>query len=64
MSSEEVIEYEETAQYDEPVPEWHLKILEERMARYGPHFTEGTSWEEFEEELMTELMEASKKPKS
>lgn len=37
------------------VPEWHRQILEERVARYGPGFDEGTSWEEFEKELIKDL---------
>ena len=35
-----------------PIPDWHMKILDERMARYGPHVKEeGTSLEDFEKEL-------------
>lgn len=32
------------------IPEWHRKILEERMARYD-FSIQGTRWEEFEQEL-------------
>ena len=37
------------------VPDWHLEILEERLARYRENGEEGTSWEEFEKELIEEL---------
>jgi len=66
MSSEEAIEYEEGIDYeesigdDQPVPAWHLKILEERLARYGLDSTEGISWEEFEKQLIEELDKARK----
>lgn len=62
LSPEEQIEYVEALlnyvtsrpnQVD--IPDWHRKILEERLARYGPSFNEGTTWEEFEEELIEEL---------
>lgn len=33
------------------IPEWHRKILEERIARYRAVGIEGTTWEEFEHEL-------------
>jgi putative addiction module component (TIGR02574 family) len=36
------------------IPDWHREILEERMARENPE--EGTSWEEFEKELLEQLM--------
>ena len=51
MSSEEVIEYEEAIEDDEPVPAWHLQILEERMARYAVEGMQGRPWEEVEKEL-------------
>jgi len=60
MSSEEAIECEETIDYDEPVPEWHLKILEERLVRYPLDSTEGVSFEEFEKQLIEELEKAKK----
>ncbi len=34
-----------------PVPEWHLAILEERMARYKSQPVEWTPLEEFEKEM-------------
>jgi hypothetical protein len=41
-----------TSQEDVPVPDWHLAILEERMARY--ELEDKTNWttlEEFEKEI-------------
>ena len=35
----------------EPVPDWHLELLRERMARYERDGVEWTPWEEFEKEL-------------
>ena len=37
---------------DVPVPEWHLRILEERIARHEAHPEEAISWEEFERKLL------------
>jgi len=54
MSSEEAIEYdeyEETIEYDDPVPDWHWEIIEERMARYEKEGMQGTPWEEVKKEL-------------
>ena len=48
---------------DVPVPDWHLAILEERMARYGVHFPDGRPWEDLEKELMKEIVEAIEKRK-
>jgi hypothetical protein len=33
------------------IPDWHMAIIEERMARYESEGTEWTPWEEFEKEL-------------
>jgi putative addiction module component (TIGR02574 family) len=33
------------------IPDWHREILSERMARYGSAVNEGTTLEEFEQEL-------------
>jgi hypothetical protein len=61
MSSKEIIEYEEeldyeeTIQDDEPVPEWHLQLIEERMARYEKEGWPGRPWEEHEKELLEKL---------
>ena len=41
---------------DVPVPDWHLAILEERMASFElEDVTKWTTWEEFEKELLTEI---------
>ena len=37
------------------IPDWHMAILEERMARYESEGTEWTPWEEFEKELFAEI---------
>ena len=34
-----------------PIPEWHLKILDERLARYDKFGWEGRPWEDFKKEL-------------
>ena len=34
-----------------PVPEWHLEIIRERLAKYEAEGFVGTPWEEFEKEL-------------
>jgi hypothetical protein len=37
------------------IPDWHMAILEERMARYANEdVTKWTTWEEFEKELLAE----------
>ena len=62
MSSEEAIEHEEAFDYeapigddDEPVPAWHLEIIEERMARYEKEGFPGRPWEEVKKELLEKL---------
>ncbi|MCA1837772.1 MAG: addiction module protein, partial [Actinobacteria bacterium] len=42
---------------DVPVPDWHRKILAERLAAHQANKTEGKDWEEFENELTAELRE-------
>jgi hypothetical protein len=37
------------------VPEWHHKIVDERLARYREFGMEETTWEEFEQELDEEF---------
>ncbi|HKG60918.1 MAG TPA: addiction module protein [Pyrinomonadaceae bacterium] len=37
------------------IPDWHMAIIEERMARYESERTEWTPWEEFEKELFAEI---------
>ena len=51
---------EEPIRDDEPVPEWHIQIVEERMARYAREGTEWTPFEEFEKELLERLNNLSK----
>jgi hypothetical protein len=38
------------------VPDWHMEILEERLARDCVTGMKGTPWEEFEKELFELLM--------
>lgn len=45
------------------VPDWHLAILDERMARYKSEPVEWIPWEEIEKELMQEVFEAIKRGK-
>ena len=45
-------DYEVADEKQVPVPEWHLKIIRERMARYEANGFEGRTWEEFEPELI------------
>jgi putative addiction module component (TIGR02574 family) len=37
------------------VPDWHLEIIEERLARYRENPEEGVPFEEFEKELFEML---------
>ena len=37
------------------VPDWHMEIVRERMARYEKEGMEGISWEELEKELLEQL---------
>jgi hypothetical protein len=46
MSSEEPI------QEHVSIPDWHMEIVEERLARYNSEGMQGTPWEEFEKELI------------
>ncbi|HEV8203241.1 MAG TPA: addiction module protein [Pyrinomonadaceae bacterium] len=55
LSNDEQIEY--TAQPDDvSVPDWHMEIIEKRLARYEKDGMEGTPLEEFEKELFELLM--------
>jgi len=36
------------------IPDWHRELIKERLARENPE--EGISWEEFEKELLEQLM--------
>jgi len=38
------------------IPDWHKEILEERLTRYSRNGMEGTTWEEFEKELIEQLI--------
>ena len=38
------------------VPDWHLEIIEERLARYRETGEEGTPLEEFEKEIIEQLL--------
>jgi len=44
-----------------PIPDWHRKILDERMAKYWAEGFEGTPWEEFERELLEEITKLTQK---
>jgi len=49
---------------DVPSPDWHLAILKEREALYASEDkTKWTTWEEFEKELMQEILEEMKRRK-
>lgn len=37
------------------VPDWHMEIVRERMARYEKEGMKGISWEELEKELLERL---------
>ena len=37
------------------VPDWHMEIVRERMARYEREGMQGISWEELEKELFEQL---------
>ena len=38
-----------------PVPDWHRKILTERLTAYRENVNGGKSWEEVETEILEEL---------
>ena len=40
-----------------PVPEWHRRILDERLAEYHAAPKEGKSWPQVRDQLMRELAE-------
>jgi putative addiction module component (TIGR02574 family) len=63
LSTDDQIEYLQdlwdciTSREDEvSIPDWHLEILEERLARYNTNGMEGTTLEDFEKELIEQLM--------
>jgi putative addiction module component (TIGR02574 family) len=43
---------------DAPVPDWHMEIVEQRLAQYEQDGMVGTPLEEFEKELFELLMKA------
>ncbi len=50
---------------DVPVPDWHLAILDERMARYETEdTTKWKTWEEVQTELLREIFEKIKRRKN
>lgn len=53
---EELATYVNTPEWDD-IPEWHRKILDERMAKYSAEGVEGITLEEFERELADEFGE-------
>ena len=64
LSNDEQIEYVErlwnripSLPDDAPVPEWHMEIIEERLANYEKNGFEGIPWEEVEKELLQQLIE-------
>ena len=55
------MDLEEPIRDDElSVPDWHIQIVEERMARYAREDTEWTPFEEFEKEILEKLGRATK----
>ena len=46
---------------DVPVPDWHIAILEERMARYQSEPVEWIPWEDVYKGLMQEITDAIKR---
>ena len=46
---------------DVPVPDWHIAILEERMARYKSEPVVWIPWEEIKNELMQEVEDEIKR---
>jgi len=50
-TQEEIIDHDISTDDDVPVPDWHLAILEERMARYKSEQVEWTPLEEFAKEI-------------
>ena len=61
----EELTQEEIIDDDLPVPDWHLAILEERMARYQTEDkTKWRTWDEVQRELLQEILEEMKRRKS
>ena len=54
--NEEYLDEEHVDEAFVPVPDWHMAIIEERMARYRTEDkTKWRTWEEFEKELLDKL---------
>jgi len=60
--SSELPTQQEIINYDD-VPDWHIAILEERMARYESEPVVWIPWEDVEKELMQEVLDAIKSRK-
>jgi len=41
----------EASREDEPIPDWHLEIVRERLAEHRAHPEAVVSWEEFRDEI-------------
>jgi putative addiction module component (TIGR02574 family) len=64
LSADEKIEYVQdlwdriAAEPDDlPVPDWHLQIIEDRLAAHRAHPEQVVIWEEAEREILSELRE-------
>lgn len=43
-----------------PIPDWHRRVLAERLAEYRSNPAEGRPWEEVRDELLQQLREDSR----
>lgn len=66
LSADEKIEYVqalwdsiEGPSESEPVPDWHLEVVRERVARHRAHPEEALPWEEVRDELIRTLRESN-----
>ena len=53
---QELYDYVDSHPQRVSIPDWHLELIEERMARYRENGMEGTTLEEFEKELLEQLL--------
>jgi putative addiction module component (TIGR02574 family) len=44
-----------------PVPDWHRRILDERLAEYHAALHEGTPWPQVRDQLLRELAERKRR---
>lgn len=44
---------------DLPIPDWHLQIVEERLAAHRNHPEQVVTWEEAEKEILSRLRDRS-----